>query len=251
MENNLEHQKKYFNKISASYQEQSEANLSSIAKFNKVTEVFIRGDVLDIGSGGIIGYETKNTRTITITDIAPETLKNPRRLLNGKLVPFKSKKLTSVVANVVSLPFSNKSFDTAVMVTTAHHLSVLSINKTRENIKKSFREINRVLRQDGFFIIHECFLPPLLKLAQEIFFVPLFCVFEKFGKPLPYFMSENQLKKILNSEGFRIAKITMIKSDRKVYIPIFPFFSPPGWLWDKLQPSKTYICKKTTPQRKP
>lgn len=245
MKNQLDHQKKYFNNIAITYHQNSEANIVQVLRFYNITKKYIYGNVLDIGSGGIIGYETKNAKTITIADIAPQTLKNPKHIRKNKLVPFKSNKLTSKTANVMKMPFKRMAFNTVIMVTTAHHLSILTKGGTKENIKKSFNEIDRVLSRNGIFILHECLLNPILKFIQEIIFTPSFYILQKFNKPLPYFMSNYQIETYLKEAGFTIIKTELVESGKKVYVPLFPFLSPPGWIWDIIQPSKTYICKKT------
>jgi ubiquinone/menaquinone biosynthesis C-methylase UbiE len=247
---NLDHQKKYFNKIAITYHKNSENHLKSILRFFAITKKYISGDLLDIGNGGIIGYDTKRAKSITIADIASETIANPKHVKNNILIPFRSRKLKSVTANVLSMPFKKDSFNTVVMVTTAHHLSVLKKSATIANIHKAFNEINRVLKNNGIFIIHECFLNPILKMFQEIFFTPAFYLLSQLGKPLPYFMSEKQLTSFLKINDFKVIEIKRVQSGNKVYVPLFTFLSPPGWLWDIIQPSKTYICKKITDVKK-
>ena len=240
----LDHQKKFFNKIAITYHKYSRNNLGSLIRFHKITRNYISGNLLDIGSGGIIGYEIEKAKSVTLADIASETLKDPKYIKNGKLTPYTNKKLKSVVANVMKMPFRETTFDTVVMVTTAHHLSVANKYQTKKNIKKSFQEINRVLKKKGIFIIHECFLNPVLKLFQEIFFSSVFSTLKILNKPLPYFMSENQLALYLKNAGFSIIEVKEVKSGKNVFIPLLPMVSPPGWLWDIIQPSKTYICQK-------
>lgn len=240
----LTHQKVYFNKIAPSYHKSAGYNLKSMIRFKKATSRFISGNVLDIGSGGIIGYDLTQTKHLTLADIAPETLKNPLILKGKDYIPADSTLIKTIEANVLNLPFAKNSFDTVIMITTAHHLTEISLAKTKQNIQSSFKHINFVLKKNGVFIIHECFLHPIIKLIQEVFFEIFFTLLEKFGKPLPYFMSERQLGDYLTIAGFQIIKIHRIKSDKIVYIPLFPSLSPPGWLWDVIQPSKVYICSK-------
>jgi len=240
----LKHQRRYFDKLAISYHKLLGKNLGSAVRLKRVTKEYIFGDVLDIGSGGIISYDLSQTKKLTLADIAPETLKQPLKLEGRKFIPVIKQNIVTAEANVLELPFDKNSFDTVMMITTAHHLSEESLTQTKTNIQKSFDQINKVLKNDGVFIIHECFLHPILKLAQEVLFECTFAILEKIGKPLPYFISEKQLKNYLKGSGFRIIKKCDIRSDKRVFISLFSLLSPPGWLWDILQPSKVYICKK-------
>lgn len=240
----LKHQKKYFDNIASSYHSKMEINLKSIARIFKITKPYVSGKVLDIGNGGIISYETKNAKKITIADLAPKMLTNPLQFKNGQLVPFRSKKVEVVEANVLKMPFKNGEFDTTIMITTAHHLSVESKSSTKNNIQTAIREISRVTKTGGTVIIHECFYNPVLKVLQEIFFEPAYFFFNLFGKPLPYFMSRTQLSRYLNDASLSIIKIANVPTVEKVYLPIFPSLSPPGQLWDKILRSDTFTCKK-------
>ncbi|MCJ7805538.1 class I SAM-dependent methyltransferase [Patescibacteria group bacterium] len=244
MKNKLGHQKKYFNEIAENYHSLSSSSIASAEKLKKATREFIKGNVLDVGSGGIINYDIRNARKLVLSDIAVETLKNPQIIENGKLHTIKNNKISFVEASALSLPFKKNSFDTVIMVTTAHHLSENSLSKTKRNILNAFSEINKVLKKDGIFIIHECFLFPLLKFLQEIFFEPSFWLLFKVGKPLPYFMSERQIVQYLKTAGFRVIKRKSIPSGEKIYLPLFPKLSPPGKIWDKLLKSEVYITKK-------
>jgi ubiquinone/menaquinone biosynthesis C-methylase UbiE len=84
----------------------------------------------------VVGFDIKNARSLTIADIAKEALQKPLRLKNKRLAPLKSKRLKTKVADVMDLPFAKNKFDTVVMATTAHHLSVRSLPQTKRNINK-------------------------------------------------------------------------------------------------------------------
>ncbi len=244
MKNKLKHQKNYFNEIAENYHSLSPSSIASAEKLKKATREFIKGEVLDVGSGGIINYDIRNARRLVLSDIAGKTLRNPKIINNGKLYPAKHKKISFVEASALNLPFKKNSFDTVIMVTTAHHLSEKSLPKTKTNIKNAFFEINRVLRTGGTFIIHECFLFSPLKFLQEIFFEPAFYLLSKIDKPLPYFISEKQIVRYLESAGFLVIKKKNIPSGEKIYLPLFPKLSPSGKIWDKLLKSDVYITKK-------
>ena len=126
----LTHQKDYFNKIAKTYHKFSEQHIESIIKFNNATKKYISGKVLDIGSGGIIGYSLTNIEHLTLTDIASETLKNPLILKNGSLVSTDSKTISKITANVLKLPFKKETYNTVIMITTAHHLTDPSLTRT-------------------------------------------------------------------------------------------------------------------------
>src|SRR3989344_5141793 len=134
----LKHQKKFFNKISDTYHQNSSRYQESYKSLRKETVGQIKGNVLDIGNGGTIGYSIKNAKTLTLADISEVILKNPRISIGKKFKPLVHKKLKCVVADVMSLPFRKNQFDTVIIISTIHHLSEKSLNISKINIIKAF-----------------------------------------------------------------------------------------------------------------
>lgn len=75
--------------------------------------------------------------------------------------------IQTVQGNATSLPFADNSFDVCTMILMLHHLS-------NEDRSKAFSEVNRVLRDNGAFIIKTCSTEDLRHRLTSIFFPELF-----------------------------------------------------------------------------
>lgn len=71
--------------------------------------------------------------------------------------------IQTVQGNATSLPFADNSFDVCTMILMLHHLS-------NEDRSKAFSEVNRVLRDNGAFIIKTCSTEDLRHRLTSIFF---------------------------------------------------------------------------------
>ena len=204
---------------------------------------------MDVGNGGTIGYSLKKVDQITLVDISSEILKNPKIVVNGKYQKIKNINYKTIVANVTNLPFNKNEFDAVVMISTLHHLSESSIKLTKKNMNRAILEIKKVIKPNGYFILSECHPNLILKPIQDLFYIISYPILSIFGKPQPFFLSKKETTKLLEKHGFKIVKQSDIPSGAKVYVPLFPSISPPGWFWDKLIESRIYIAKKVLSKR--
>lgn len=238
-------QQDYFNSLSDQYVEGNDLFVDLLKDIKKLTTKYINGDVLDVGSGGIISFEYKKARTVTLTDIAEELIKSPKVLEGDKFKLVNSKKIKALKASAMKLPFKDKSFDVVMMFNVVHHLSVNKITGSQRNAQKAFKEIHRVLKTGGVFIFVDNFPTLLFKALQELSYEMAYWLLLKLtNKPLPYFLSEQQAKKYLSDVKFEIEDIENMKWPKKIYLPVFPLFSPPGWLWEMVLKNRMYICLK-------
>lgn len=237
-------QEKFFNQIAKQYDEKSGAYLESQEFFRKQSSPYIKGIVLDIGNGGMIAFDLEKAKRVILADIAVDMFKHLKRVHNGEYKQVETDTITCIKSDVRKMPFGNNYFDVVVMVTTAHHLSEGSLKNTRENIHQAFFEIHRVLKDKGTFLLLEVHPFILFKVMQDIFFELAYRMFMLIDKPLPYFMSKKETRNYLKTMGFHIQKEVIIPTGKKAYVPLFPFLSPPGWLWDKLLSSVLFISKK-------
>ncbi len=91
-----------------------------------------------------------------------------------------------------NLPIPDKSYDFALMVTTICFL---------DDIQKSFLEIHRILKDDGFFLA--AFVDKESELGEKYLEFKNQNVFYKIAK----FYSTAKVKKLLQENGFSVAKI--------------------------------------------
>lgn len=115
-------------------------------KFIKVLEKngFKKGRVLEIGCGNgrdSLFFAQKNFSAVGV-DISPEAVaicKNRRKKLK-----INKTKVDFIVADVEKLPFKKETFVGAYSIGVLH----------TTYLKKSFKEISRVLKKDGIAVIH-------------------------------------------------------------------------------------------------
>jgi len=98
--------------------------------------------VLDIGCG--FGWFELNALQrevahITGTEISKEDLETARRYIENDKIDFN-------VGNAINLPFKDQSFDTVVSWEVIEHIP-------KQTEDKMFKEINRVLKNDGVFYL--------------------------------------------------------------------------------------------------
>ena len=214
-----------------------------LERVQEITRVYVKGDVLDIGNGGVISFDTKEACSIILADLAIDLLKFPRILEKGKLKPLKNNRFKIVEANVMKMPFQSGSFNTVLMLNVAHHLSVSNIDESKKNVETALSEIRRVLKKDSTLIFLENCPTPIFKIIYNLLFSVGYGLLNFFKKPLPYFLSENEIINLLNKNKFTIEVKDQIDWGKRVYLPIFPLLSPPGWLWSMFLKNKIFICR--------
>jgi len=240
----VKHQQDYFNNLSSHYSEGNELNVDFIERLKKISSHFISGDVLDIGNGGIISFDYRKGSSITVGDLAIELLKTLKTPKDGKLVVVKnSDKIKRVQLNVLDLPFKDNSFDTIVMFNVAHHLSVASLEQSKKNVHQAFKEIRRVLKKDGTFLFLENCPTPPVKMGIDLTYEFWYWLLMRFKKPLPYFLSVSQIRDFLAKQRLGVLGIINLEWSKKIYQPIMPSFSPPGWLWELVLKNQLFIIK--------
>lgn len=243
----MKHQGKYFDSISTDYNNKAETHLTDFAQVFKITQKYISGDIVDVGNGGRIQFDTRKAKSITCVDISPESLKKTKLydpLRQHLTDPPRKLKIRKIVADARRLPLNSSVFSTAFLITTAHHFSEESLRHTRSNIITALRELNRVLINGKVLIIVETCPTQPYKFMQDFLFSLLYKILIIFGKPLPYFMSEREIKDIMHNCGFRLKKISDLHPAKIVYLPLFPSLSLPGWFWNLFFQSKVFIAEK-------
>lgn len=240
-------QKKYFESIAKGYIRRNLPMISFFEKLKRATTGYPKGDVLVVGSGGLINFDIKNAKSIFLTDITSEILKNPRIIEKGKIRTINNKLMSKtkiMEANVMDLAFSDRSFDTVIMFYIIHHLSAPSLLDSRKNVQRAFSEIYRVLRKNGVLLMDDNCPGLLFKFFQDLMYECLHFFLSKFGKPLPYFLSQDEIINLLQEEGFAIIEEKRIPITGKIYLPIFPHISPPVWLWELFFKNRFIVAEK-------
>lgn len=240
-------QKEYFKEITDTYRIGNEANIDLLINLRNSVSNFIKGDVLDIGNGGLINFDVDKASSITLADIVIEPIKNPKIVKDRTLVYLDEsyrKILKFTEADVLNLPFNDKSFDNVLMFNVAHHLSVETSKDSISNINYAIDGIKRVLRDDGIFLIWETCPSFFAKIIQKLCYNFFFWLFKKFNKPIPYFLDKKQIIDLLEKKEFKLIMVKEIEWGKRVYSPIFPGFVPPRWFWNKILRTYLFVAKK-------
>lgn len=240
---NARDQKRFFDSMAGDYAQGNTLNIPFLENLKRISVPYIHGDVLDVGNGGLISFNIKKTKTVTISDIAEDLMKVPRTVEGGRFRPVHDSRIRKVEASVLKLPFADNSFDVVVMINVLHHLSIPSAAGSKKNAQKAFKEINRVLRDGAtLFMSDNCPTFPF-KIILDFGYAIWYQLLMKFGKPLPYFLSKKQITDFLKV-GFNIEETINLDWSPRVYQPLFPKFSPPGWLWEFVLKNHLFIARK-------
>jgi SAM-dependent methyltransferase len=109
------------------------------------------------------------------------------------------------LGSVTDLPMEDSSFDVVISNQVIHHLEDSSTYSTRVNTYQMFREVKRVLKFGGIFIINTTF-PDQYKLAYWYAdFIPK--TIEIFNKKLP---SLQEYEKIIKSVDLKIVSVDVL-----------------------------------------
>lgn len=182
--------KEHFAKQTKRYKEVVEdTNKELYENIRKELDKNLKGVVLDIGNGGIFNYNTNKLEKIFAIDLA-----------------FKSKedgKITYIGGDARNLrKIKNNSCDRVVMQFLLHHITERKKEKTYIGLKKSLKEVNRVLKNNGELIIIEMFVNSLVEKLEDVSYDINSMFFSLINKPMLKFYSKKGLIKILNNVGF-------------------------------------------------
>ena len=168
----------------------------------------VKGNVLDIGSGGIINYETAKAKNVFLVDI---TTANKERA---------GEKLIFINSDMRNLGIGNEKIDIVIMQHLLHHLADNTLKKTLRNLEKGFKETQRVVKKQGKIMIVEGCVPPAFDYLQRALF-PLNKKLYKwlFSFPMVLQYSKEKIVRELKKAGFTIESVEVIK-DGDV-LPIF------------------------------
>ena len=83
-------QKAYFSGSVKNYRRSMLMHLTPIKHFYRLSSRYIKGDVLDVGSGGLITYDIAKAKSVLLTDISKDLLKTPQRVVKDSLRPVKN-----------------------------------------------------------------------------------------------------------------------------------------------------------------
>ncbi|MEM7816462.1 MAG: class I SAM-dependent methyltransferase [Candidatus Aenigmatarchaeota archaeon] len=191
---NIKKTQEYFNKSFSKLEKiKIKKQIDIIKATNESLKNKLYGKVLDIGSGGNFYYPINNINKIVCADISFSSLK--RILKNEKIEP--------IVMDVRQLALYDNFFDCVIILHTLHHLAGNKLYETKNNLLDCLKETYRVLKTGGKIFIIDAFFNKKIEQLENIFYKSLFLTFKVFNKPMVYYFSYIQVKKILQIIGFK------------------------------------------------
>jgi SAM-dependent methyltransferase len=184
---------------------------------------FLRGDVLDIGNGGIFTYDIRRARKIVAVDTCFKNIKGLKKISN---VSYR-------YGDALSLQgIRPDSFDIVLAQFLLHHLAGKSFGETLKNASRALENAKRALRPGGTFMVVEPTVCPALALVERTLFGVIKIALLAFRIPMIHMFSSETVLKLMKETGFVNVKYHKIKHPQK--IDLFTTALPnlivmPGW----------------------
>jgi SAM-dependent methyltransferase len=187
-----------------------------------VTQGYVRGDVLDIGCGSRVYYDTSAVRRWTGVDLSAHLLGNIKFL--GDINP--SGPIETLQKDCRSTGLPDESYDFVCAILVLHHLARDNNRTSREIITQAMKEAHRVLRPGGTMVILESWPHILLHIYARVFSL-LYPIMRRFFKvELPLFFTARQFSDMAKDAGFGVRHILSSPIYDVVRYPVSGFVSP-------------------------
>ena len=158
----------------------------------------VKGDVLDIGCGSRIYYDTSAVDRWVGIDLSPQLLENVRFLCE---TPPKGP-IERVHGNCEQLDFDDETFETVCSVFLLHHLGRTNRLQSRKVIVDVLKEAHRTLKPGGKMLVLESWPLGFLHLYGAMFGL-LYPVAKKFlDMELPCFFSAKSFESMAVEAGY-------------------------------------------------
>ena len=189
-----------------------------------LTSGLVKGDVLDLGCGSRVYYDTSSVQNWTGVDLAPRLLEN-LQFLSGQAP---SGELQTLQASCLDLDLPDESFDTVCSIFLLHHLARKNRRRSLQRIEQLLSNAYRVLKLGGSMVVFESW-PHVLLHLYNLSYPALYPIVQKAsGTELPYFFSARTLAKIAAQIGFRRRHILAVPLYETAKYPIGGFVVPGG-----------------------
>ena len=204
----------YFKKIKNDYQSATEYSSELYKNIGARLNSILAGTVVDIGNGGVINYSLDKIEKLICIDVIFEQKTN----LNSKI--------ECIYGDFYNLDFYTNP-DCVLIQFLLHHLC------DDLKLKKSLREINKNLRDNGKVVVVEILFPRFVEFFQNLFKGIIFIIFKLLRKPQVRFFSRESLTRLLADSGLRCYEMSEIPMGKKVSpAPVlFPKLRIPGILY--------------------
>lgn len=208
--------------------------------FLDITRGYVQGNVLDIGCGSRVYYDTSAVRRWIGVDLSAHLLGNIKFLGGAK--PSGPIETLKRDCRETGLPDQSVDFVCAILV--LHHLARDNNRRSREIITQAMREAHRVLRPGGTMIVLESWPHILLHIYALVFSMLYPIVRRLFKTELPLFFTARQFSRMAEEAGFTVRHILSSPIYDVVRYPVGGFVSP-AWFQRFTHKYGYYHYKKT------
>ena len=203
-----------------------------------VSKAAVRGDVLDLGCGSRVYYDTSEVQRWVGLDLSAILL-NDIKVVGGSPP---NGPVETLVHGCKDLPFAPKSFDAVCAMFILHHLG----SKTRANsygaVSEAIGEARRVLRPNGFMLILETWPKKLMHLYHLLYPVINPLTRRTTGVVLPYFFGPRAIRTMASDAGFSDCHVLAVDLYEKVHQPVLGF-DLPAWAQRLFQTYTIYLLR--------
>ena len=209
--------------------------------FTDITAGFVRGDVLDLGCGSRIYYDTSAVDKWVGVDLSPILL-DGIQFLGGK-APTGA--IETVQGNCEILEFDDESFDFVCCIFLLHHMGRNNKAQSRAVVQKVIGQSMRVLKPGGSMIVMESWPHIVLQIYGWVFPLLYPVVRRMFNTELPLFWSAKELKQMAVDAGYDQQHVLSIPLYETAKYPVSGIVMP-GWMQRIIHKYGYYVFKKSS-----
>jgi SAM-dependent methyltransferase len=187
-----------------------------------VSKAVVRGDVLDLGCGSRVYYDTSNVQRWVGLDLSEILLRDVRFLAGAP----PAGPVETVVHGCTDIPFENESFDAVCAMFILHHLGAANRRTSRRTVAQTLKEARRVLRPGGTMMVLETWPKRLMHLYHALYPVLYPLARRAAGVELPYFFGPGTLRAMASEAGFSECHVLAVDLYERVHQPVLGFVLP-------------------------
>lgn len=181
----VQQQADFFDSLGRDYLNTVQADYDPIYRnTGRIMRQHVKGDVLDIGSGGVELFQTDGK--YVFYDVS-------RVLLNCHK---KGNRNYQACGESSTLPFKNDSFDTVVFHFSIHHFAQNTFGSTLKYVSAALKEATRICRPGGNMLVAENTMVEGLEFVQALGYPVMNGMLGMLNKPPAFFFSEKRLREL-------------------------------------------------------
>jgi len=202
----------------------------------ELTPGLVRGNVLDLGCGSRIYYDTSQVEDWCGVDLSHLLLDQITFLSDKK----PSGEVSTVNSSCLELDLPDNSFDTVCSIFLLHHLAKDNRATSRKRVKSVFANAYRMLKPGGKFLIFESW-PHFALHLYNLGFPVIYPFARRFMKvEVPYFFSAKTLSQIGLEAGFQGQHILAAPIYETARYPVGGM-TMPGWIQPLIHKYGIYV----------